>query len=80
MGTPAEPLVAALSAWREQVARAARIAPPAVISDRDLAAVAESRPATIAELGVITDLGASRLDRLGQDLLAVVAEFAGDNP
>ena len=77
MGTPAEPLVAALSAWREQVARAARIAPPAVLSDRDLAAIAESRPATVAELGIITDLGASRLNRLGHALLAVVAEQTG---
>ena len=77
MGTPAEPLVAALSAWREQAARAARVAPPAVLSDRDLAAVAENRPATVAELAVITRFGASRLDRLGQELLDVVAEFAG---
>ncbi|MDE0652922.1 MAG: UvrD-helicase domain-containing protein [bacterium] len=76
MGSPAEPLVAALSAWREQVARAARIAPPAVLSDRDLAAVAESRPTTVAELGIITGLGASRLDRLGRELLAVVAAHA----
>ena len=44
-----------------------------MLSDRDLAAIAESRPATVAELGVITDLGASRLDRLGQELLDVVA-------
>ena len=77
MGTPAEPLVAALSAWREQAARAARVAPPAVLSDRDLAAIAESRPATVAELGVVTDLGASRLDRLGQELLDVVAAHTG---
>ena len=76
LGTPAEPLLAALSAWREQAARAARVAPPAVLSDRDLAAIAESRPATVAELGIITDLGASRLDRLGPDLLAVVADHA----
>lgn len=78
MGTPAEPLVSALSAWREQAARAARVAPAAVISDRDVAAIAAGRPATIAELGVVTDLGASRLDRLGPELLAVVAEHAGD--
>lgn len=77
MGRPAEPLVAALAAWRERAARAARIAPPAMLSDRDLAAIAESRPATVAELGIITDLGASRLDRLGQELLAVVAEHGG---
>lgn len=78
MGSPAEPLIAALSAWREQVARVARVAPPAVLSDTDLAAIAESRPATVAELGIITDLGASRLNRLGPELLAVVAEHAGD--
>lgn len=80
MGTPPEPLVVALSAWRRRVARAARIAPTAVLSDRDLAAIAENRPATVAELGIVTDLGVSRLDRLGNDLLAVVAEHTGGNP
>ncbi len=82
MTAPAEPLVAALSAWREQAARAARIAPPAVLSDRDLAAIAENRPATVAELGIITGLGASRLDRLGHELVALVAEHspAGGDP
>ncbi|MCY3925485.1 MAG: UvrD-helicase domain-containing protein [bacterium] len=76
MSTPAEPLVAALTAWREQAARAARVAPPAVLSDRDLTAIANSRPATVAEVGIITDLGASRLDRLGHKLVALVAEHA----
>ncbi|MCE2531619.1 MAG: ATP-dependent DNA helicase UvrD2 [Acidimicrobiia bacterium] len=76
MRAPAEPLVAALEAWREQAARAARITPTAMLSDRDLAAIAENRPATVAELGVITGLGASRLDRLGHELLAVVAEHS----
>jgi len=78
MGTPAEPLAAALAAWREQAARVARVAPAAVISDRDVAAIVASRPATITELEIVTDLGASRLDRLGPELLAVVAEHAGD--
>ena len=80
MGAPAEPLVAALSAWRDQTARVARIAPAAVLSDRDLAIIAEFRPATVAELGIITDLGASRLDRLGHELVALVAEHAGTEP
>ena len=76
MGAPAEPLVAALVAWRERVAKAARVAPAAVLSDRDLAAIAESRPATVAELGVVASLGTSRLDRLGGELIALVAEHA----
>ena len=76
MGAPTEPLVASLSAWRERAARAARIAPAAVLSDRDLAAIAENRPATVAELGIVTELGASRLDRLGQELVELVAEHA----
>ena len=77
MGTPVEPLAEALAAWREQTARAARVAPAAVLSDRDVTAIVASRPATITELGIVTDLGASRLDRLGPELLAVVAEHAG---
>ena len=81
MGVPAEPLVTALRDWRDRAARAARIAPVAVLSDRDLAAIAESRPTTVAELSIVTDLGASRLDRLGQELVALVAEHtAGEVP
>ena len=79
MGTPAEPLVAALASWREQAARAARVAPAAVLSDRDVAAIVANRPATITELGIVTGLGSSRLDRLGPGLLAVVAEHAGES-
>ena len=53
-----------------------------MLSDRDLAAIAENRPATVAELGIITGLGASRLDRLGHELVALVAEHspAGGDP
>ena len=76
MTAPAEPLVASLSAWRDRAARAARVAPAAVLSDRDIAAIARSRPATVAELGVVTDLGGSRLDRMGHELIALVAEHA----
>ena len=74
---PTDPLVVALEAWRKQAARVARVAPAAILSDRDLAAVAENRPATTAELGVITGLGASRLHRWGPQLLDLVA---GDSP
>ena len=76
MGAPAEPLVASLSSWRDRAARVARVAPTAVLSDRDLAAIVESRPATVAELAIVTDLGASRLDRLGHELVALVAAHA----
>ena len=79
---PTDPLVVALEAWRKQVARVARVAPAAILSDRDLAAVAENRPATTAELGVVTGLGASRLDRWGPQLLDLVAGHspAADRP
>ena len=50
-----------------------------MISDRDVAAIVASRPATITELGIVTGLGASRLDRLGPELLAVIAEHARES-
>ncbi len=77
MTDPPDPLVVALQEWRDQAARVARVEPAAVLSDRDVAAIAENRPATVAELGIITDLGASRLDRLGSQLVDLVAEHAG---
>ena len=82
MTPPDSPLVVALKAWREQVARKARIEPTAVLSDRDVAAIAENRPATVAELGLITTLGASRasrLDRFGARLIELVVEHTAEH-
>ncbi len=86
MSSVAEPLLAALLVWREQVARAARIVPRAVLSDQDLATIAESRPATVTELSIVVGLGASRLDRFGQQIVGLVAKHCpvsvapADNP
>jgi superfamily I DNA/RNA helicase len=74
MADPPDPLLVALQAWRDRAAHAARVEPSAVLSDRDVAAIAENRPATVAELGIVTDLGAARLDRLGRQLVNLVAE------
>ena len=76
-----EPLAAALAAWRERVAKQARIAPVAVLNDRELAAIAKSHPASLAELALVTNLGASRLDMFGQQLVDLVAgHAAGTGP
>lgn len=76
MADPPDPLVVALRTWRDQAAHAARVEPTAVLSDRDVAAIAANRPATVAELGIITGLGASRLDRFGPQLVDLIAEHA----
>ena len=76
LNPPGNALVVALTAWRSQTARVGRVAPTAVLSDGDLAAVAQNRPVTVAELGVVTGLGPSRLRRWGQQLLDLVAEHS----
>jgi DNA helicase-2/ATP-dependent DNA helicase PcrA len=68
-----EGLVDDLRAWRDGVARAAMVAPPAVLADRTLDALATCRPATLADLGAVPGLGPVTANRWGPALLAVIA-------
>jgi DNA helicase-2/ATP-dependent DNA helicase PcrA len=62
-----------LRAWR--VARAKEQSVPAyvVLTDATLVAIAESRPGSVAELVAIPGIGQAKLDRYGDDVLAIVA-------
>lgn len=68
-----EALLAALKDWRAQVA--AEVDRPAftVVSDAVLAAVAETRPASMADLARIKGIGPLKLDQYGSSLLALVS-------
>jgi ATP-dependent DNA helicase UvrD/PcrA len=66
------PVLAALQAWREESARAARADPAAVIDDRLLEAIAEHRPATHEELAAIPGMGPLLAARVGDGLLAAL--------
>ena len=67
-----EPGLEALRTWRELVARAARVAPEAVLPDHVLQRIAVCRPADLAELGAIRGVGTILAERLGPDLLTAL--------
>ena len=45
-----------------------------VLNDRELAGIAASRPQTLVELSRCKGIGPNRLDRWGDELLAVLTE------
>ena len=53
-----------LVAWRDEAARVAGVLPPEVCSDADLAAIADGRPTTPAELATLTSMGPLTAARL----------------
>jgi superfamily II DNA helicase RecQ len=69
------PLAEMLRAWRSR--RADGKPAYTVINDRTLAAIAESLPATTDELSRIDGIGPTRLERYGDELLALVREHGG---
>jgi DNA helicase-2/ATP-dependent DNA helicase PcrA len=70
----------ALQAWRSEVARQAAVRPTVVLSDKALEALVRTRPATMAELAEVRDVGPSTRERHGARLLAVVAGETGGGP
>ncbi|NMR19021.1 ATP-dependent helicase [Cellulomonas fimi] len=59
--------------WRAAVARETDKPAFTVLSDPTLAAIAELRPSSIAQLAQIRGIGPVKLDRFGQSILALVA-------
>ncbi len=62
-----------LRAWRARTAKANGLPAYVVFHDATLRAIAAARPEDPATLGTISGVGASKLDRYGEDVLAVVA-------
>ena len=73
---PASPELDALRHWRDRVARAARVAPEAVLPDHVLARIVDARPADVAELGAVRGVGAILAARFGPDLLETLRSAA----
>ena len=71
-GRPPSPALAALLAWREEQARAARVEPVTLVDDRLLEAIAEALPATTDELAAIPGMGRLLAGRIGPSLLAAL--------
>lgn len=68
-----ETLFQALRAWRSATSRQQGVPAYVVFGDATLVAVAAAKPRTLAELGVLTGVGAKKLDSYGEALLEVVA-------
>ncbi|HZF86336.1 MAG TPA: HRDC domain-containing protein, partial [Burkholderiaceae bacterium] len=62
---------AALKTWRAEVAKAHNLPAYVIFHDATLAAIAERAPATLADLQGISGIGASKLEKYGEDVLRV---------
>ncbi len=66
------PAFDALRAWRTEVARRDKVPPYVVMSDAHLKGIAERRPATLAALAACPGIGPLKLERYGEDILALI--------
>jgi DNA helicase II / ATP-dependent DNA helicase PcrA len=66
------PELVALRTWRDRAARAARVAPDAVLSDRTLERIVEARPTDRTTLGRIRGVGPVLAHRFGDELLEIL--------
>ena len=62
----------ALRAWRSSVARKDGVPAYVVLNDKELVGIAEREPATLADLGRCQGMGPIRLERWGDEILAVL--------
>jgi DNA helicase-2/ATP-dependent DNA helicase PcrA len=74
VGAAADPRVLAeLVAWRKTLARASGVPAQVIFHDATLAAVAEARPTDRDALMAVPGLGPIKVERYGEELLALVA-------
>ena len=64
----------ALRAWRSTVAKAQSVPPYVIFHDSVLRDIAASLPGSLDDLGEIKGVGASKLDRYGKAVLAVIQQ------
>jgi len=69
-GNPA--LVAALRAWRSEVARSRGMPAYVVLHDTTIDGIATSRPRTLEQLRGIPGIGDKKLEHYGDELIALV--------
>jgi DNA helicase-2/ATP-dependent DNA helicase PcrA len=68
-----DPLLAALRTWRTERAREDAVPAFVVFHDTTLAAIADLRPASLAALRRVAGVGPTKLDRYGEEILAVIS-------
>ena len=66
-------LLAALRAWRSEVARTRGVPAYVVLHDTTIDGIAAARPATLGQLRNIPGIGDKKLEHYGADLLALIA-------
>ena len=66
------PVFTALRAWRLERARADGVPAYVVFDNKTLAAIAVARPATRGELAAVHGVGPTKLDRYGDEVLALI--------
>jgi len=67
-------LVEALKAWRRQRAASDRVPAYIVLSDAHLEGIADRRPESLADLAGCTGIGPTKLERYGDEIIAVIAD------
>jgi len=73
-----ENYVTVLREWRSGAAKQASVPAYVVLNDAELVGIAASRPRTLAELARCKGVGPIRLERWGDEVLAVLEEAEGD--
>jgi ATP-dependent DNA helicase RecQ len=69
----AEPVFERLRAWRTALAKELGMPPYVIFHDATLRAIAAAPPSTLDQLSQISGVGATKLDRYGQQILDVLA-------
>ena len=67
------PLLSALKAKRRALAEAANVPAYIIFNDKTLIEMAETRPASLDDMALISGIGTKKLDRFGQAFLQVIA-------
>jgi ATP-dependent DNA helicase RecQ len=67
---------AALRSWRAEVARAHNLPAYVIFHDATLAAIAARAPQSLRDLQGISGIGASKLEKYGEEVLRVVEGFS----
>ncbi|HEX9697473.1 MAG TPA: ATP-dependent DNA helicase UvrD2 [Actinomycetota bacterium] len=70
-------LFTALKDWRLQAARKNGVPAYVVFHDQTLARIAEERPGNVIELGRISGIGPTKIQRYGSDVLELIGAHAG---
>ncbi|MBA3391664.1 MAG: ATP-dependent DNA helicase RecQ [Deltaproteobacteria bacterium] len=76
-GSRTSGLTVELERYRKRMARQLKWKPFMIFQRKTILALDQQRPETLAALDKITGLGASRIARFGEDLLAIVRRYGG---